>query len=130
MTTISTPTSFEEFWPYYVSQHQNRTSRRLHFVGTTLAGACLLSTPLVGWPAIPAAAVAGYGMAWVGHLVFEKNKPATWGGPKQVLWSLRGDLRMWTKMVTRTMDAEVERYADVVIDRGVPTNGAAMHAVS
>jgi hypothetical protein len=28
------------------------------------------------------------------------------------VWSLRGDLRMWTKMVTGQMDAEVERLAE------------------
>ena len=103
------PQSFEEFWPYYVSQHQNKTSRQLHFVGTTIAMGCVAAAPFYP-PALLAAPVAGYGMAWIGHFVFEKNKPATFGGAKQALWSLRGDFRMWKKMVTGTMDAEVERY--------------------
>ena len=105
------PQSFEEFWPYYVSQHQNRTCRRLHFVGTTLAMGCVAISP---WApgALLAAPVVGYGFAWVGHFAFEKNRPATWGGKKAALWSLRGDLRMWRYMLTGVMDAEVERLSD------------------
>jgi hypothetical protein len=106
--SIEMPKSFEEFWPYYVSQHQNKTSRQLHFVGTTIAMGCVAATPFYP-PALLAAPVAGYGMAWIGHFVFEKNKPASWGGAKALVWSLRGDLRMWKKMVKGEMDAEVDR---------------------
>ena len=28
--------SFEQFYPYYLSEHSNLTCRRLHFVGSTL----------------------------------------------------------------------------------------------
>jgi hypothetical protein len=103
--------SFEEFWPYYVSQHRDRTCRRLHFVGTTIAMGCVAAAPFYP-PALLAAPVAGYGFAWIGHFAFEKNKPASWLGAKELVWSLRGDLRMWTKMVTGQMDAEVDRLAD------------------
>jgi hypothetical protein len=104
----SMPQSFEEFWPYYVSQHQNKTCRQLHFVGTTIAMGCLAVAPFYP-PAALAAPVAGYGMAWIGHFVFEKNKPASWGGVKAAAWSLRGDLRMWRMIAMGEMDGEVER---------------------
>ncbi|MCB9733476.1 MAG: DUF962 domain-containing protein [Deltaproteobacteria bacterium] len=94
-------TSYEEFWPYYVSEHQDATCRRLHFVGTSLVMA-MATNPLL-WPALP---VAGYGFAWVGHFVFEKNRPATFTYP---LWSLRADFRMWRKIATGQMPAELER---------------------
>jgi len=105
------PQSFEEFWPYYVSQHRNKTCRRLHFVGTTLAMGCVAAAPFYP-PALIGAPLAGYGFAWIGHFAFEKNKPASWLGAKELVWSLRGDLRMWKKMLVGEMDAEVERLAD------------------
>lgn len=104
-TAPQPPESFEEFWPFYVSQHLDPTNRALHFAGTTLALGCLAAAPLVP-PAALAAPVAGYGLAWIGHFVFEKNKPATFGNP---LWSLRGDFRMWRLMLTGKMGAELER---------------------
>jgi hypothetical protein len=103
------PETFEEFWPYYVSQHQDPTCRKLHFIGTTIAMGCLAAAPLNPWMAL-AAPVAGYGFAWIGHFVFEKNKPASWLGPKEFLWSLRGDLRMWKYTVQGKMNVEVERH--------------------
>ena len=109
------PQSFEEFWPYYVSQHRDKTCRRLHFVGTTIAMGCVAAAPFYP-PALLAAPVAGYGFAWIGHFAFEKNKPASWLGGKELVWSLRGDLRMWKKMLVGEMDAEVERLADAYGD--------------
>jgi len=42
--------------------------------------------------------LAGYGFAWVGHFVFEKNKPATFQYP---LYSLMGDFVMFWDILTR-----------------------------
>jgi hypothetical protein len=99
--------SFEDFWPHYVREHSQKTTRRLHFVGTTLAmasvgAAIVLKKPLL----LLLAPVLGYGPAWVGHFFVEGNKPASFEHP---LYSLRADLKMWTKIIDGSMDGEVER---------------------
>ena len=33
--------TFEEFWPFYVKEHQKKATRILHFIGTTGAMACV-----------------------------------------------------------------------------------------
>jgi hypothetical protein len=98
--------SFEEFWPFYVREHANRTNRMLHFVGTTLATASFVAGLATKQrKLLLAAPVLGYGLAWIGHFLVEGNKPATFRHP---LWSLRGDYRMWLKIVTGAMEAEVD----------------------
>ncbi len=102
------PESFEEFWPYYVSQHLDPTCRALHVAGTTLAMACVAAAPLYP-PALLAAPVCGYGLAWIGHFAFERNRPASWHSPQHFWWSLRGDLRMWHRTITGAMSEEIAR---------------------
>lgn len=85
--------SFSEFYPFYLSEHRNRTCRRLHFIGSVLAlGAVVLAlvTRNAWW--LLAAPVAGYGCAWIGHFFFEKNRPATFKYP---FYSLLGDWVMF-----------------------------------
>ena len=43
--------SFSDFYPFYLSEHRNRTCRRLHFAGTSFALAFLLQAAesLNGW---------------------------------------------------------------------------------
>ncbi len=89
------PRSYEEFWPTYVREHSHPTCRRLHFIGTNLALVALALGAFASPWWLAAAPIAGYGLAWVGHFAFEKNKPATFQHP---LWSLRGDLRMFRLM--------------------------------
>ena len=99
--------SFEEFWPFYVREHSNKSTRVLHFIGTTAAvttlGAALATRKA---SLIPLALVAGYGPAWISHFFIQKNRPASFKYP---LWSLLGDFKMLGKMAKGTMDAEVER---------------------
>ncbi|MDX1377061.1 MAG: DUF962 domain-containing protein [Burkholderiales bacterium] len=89
--------SFAEFYPFYLSEHANRTCRRLHFVGTSLALGFLVAAlvTLNPWWVL-VALVAGYAFAWVGHFAFEKNRPATFTYP---LWSFMGDWLMWSEIL-------------------------------
>lgn len=90
--------TLEEFYPFYLGEHSNRTSRRLHFIGTSL-GLLLFSAALTFqiWWLIAVAFVQGYAFAWVGHFFFEHNKPATFKYP----WlSYLGDWKMWWQMLT------------------------------
>lgn len=123
--------SFEEFWPFYVLEHSNKTNRILHFVGTSAALTILGAAAIKKKPGmIPLALVAGYGCAWVGHFLVEGNRPATFKYP---LWSLMGDFKMWSKMVRGKMDREVERQqgkrAKSEVEAPAPQNGVA-HSVN
>jgi hypothetical protein len=90
--------SFEEFYPFYLSEHSNRTCRRLHFVGSTVSLALLVATLATGtWWLFVLAVLAGYGFAWFGHFLFEKNRPATFTHP---VYSFIGDWVMWKDMMT------------------------------
>ena len=100
------PETFEQFWPYYAGEHSDPTCRMLHFIGTTLALAALAAGALFSLRWLWAAPLAGYGFAWIGHFVFEKNRPATFRHP---LWSLRGDFRMYRYMWLGRMGREIER---------------------
>lgn len=91
-------TTLDEFYPFYLSEHANRTSRRLHFVGSSLVLVWLgvaVYTLNPWW--LLAALVQGYAFAWVGHFFFEHNRPATFRYP---LLSFLGDWRMWWQMLT------------------------------
>ncbi len=90
--------TLKEFYPFYLSEHANRVSRQLHFVGTSVALVLLLSASITAmWWLVVVALVQGYAFAWVGHFFFEHNKPATFVYP----WlSFLGDWRMWWDMLT------------------------------
>ncbi|KAG9032309.1 hypothetical protein FRB95_001630 [Tulasnella sp. JGI-2019a] len=117
--------SFREFYPFYLGEHSNSTCRRLHFVGTSISVACqlrlvlsflpslllhlnqdelsgkLVSLRLVGGRnARIKLAILGtlqaYAWAWVGHFIFEGNRPATFKHPFYSLW---GDLTLWKEAI-------------------------------
>ncbi len=90
-------TSFRDFYPYYLSEHRNRTCRALHFVGSTLVLALIVAMIAtgnwwLGW-LIP---LVGYGFAWTGHFFFEKNRPATFTYP---FYSFAGDWVMFAQLL-------------------------------
>jgi hypothetical protein len=98
--------TFEQFWPHYLSLHMHPVNRMLHVVGTgagvIVAGVGLATlNPFL----LLAAPLCGYGPAWFGHFVIEKNQPATFSHP---LWSLRGDFRMLALTITGRLGRELE----------------------
>ncbi|HIA03434.1 MAG TPA: DUF962 domain-containing protein [Myxococcales bacterium] len=90
--------SFNDFYPYYLSQHRNGICRLCHLIGSlgvlTLLGYGLATAQYMLLLWIP---VLGYGFAWIGHFVFEKNKPATFGHFNYSLW---GDWVMMKDILT------------------------------
>ncbi len=98
-------TTFAEFWPYYVSEHAHPVNRALHVIGTTGVIACAATAVLTLNPLpLVVAPICGYGFAWIGHFLVEKNRPATFTYP---LWSLRADFVMYKKILTGQMGAEL-----------------------
>ncbi len=84
--------TYSDFWRRYLAAHRDRRTRGLHYLGTSLAIGVLVAAAVTrDWRWLVAAPVVGYAFAWLGHLVFEHNRPETFGHP---LWSLASDFRM------------------------------------
>lgn len=89
--------SFAEFYPFYLGEHSQRSCRRMHFIGSSLALTCLAGLLFTGWGHFAwLALLCSYGCAWVGHFAFEHNKPASF---KRPLYSFMGDLVMYRDML-------------------------------
>jgi len=90
--------SLKEFYPFYLTEHRNTTSRVLHFAGTSLIALWVALAVVRREPwwlvLIP---VGGYGFAWVGHFFFERNRPATFQYPG---YSLASDFILWWELLT------------------------------
>ena len=98
MTSQDRYNTFDEFYPFYLTEHSNRTSRRLHFAGTSIALVFFIAAlaTRTWWLLIPGI-IQGYVLAWIGHFFFEHNRPATFKYP---LYSFMGDWRLWWETIT------------------------------
>ena len=84
--------NYSEFYRFYLTEHRNITSRRLHALGSSV-GLYFFSKAIRQRKAkyVVYGLVSGYACAWVGHFIFEQNKPASF---KQPLYSFISDWRM------------------------------------
>lgn len=91
------PVAEQGFYDFYLNEHQNIICRRLHFAGSSF-GLLGLATAIKKRKTAPLfkGIAAGYACAWVGHLFFEKNKPATFKYPVQ---SFVSDFRMYSDVL-------------------------------
>ncbi|GGB70021.1 DUF962 domain-containing protein [Fictibacillus barbaricus] len=100
--------NFEEFWPYYLSQHSKPSTRAWHFVGTSFVFIFILLAVIKSpWFLLEAPLVA-YGIAWFSHFFIEGNKPATFGLP---VWSLRADFRMYRMILFGQLGKEFNKLS-------------------
>ncbi|KIA90587.1 DUF962 domain-containing protein [Kaistella jeonii] len=89
--------TFDEFYQFYLKEHSQLGTRIFHFIGTLLIFLVLFYVIKSGkerflWY-IP---IFGYGFAWFSHVVFEKNRPATFKYP---IWSLVSDFKMFFELL-------------------------------
>ena len=89
--------NYNEFYRFYLTEHRNINSRRLHAVGSSL-GIYFWSKAIRQRKAkyLAYGLVSGYACAWVGHFFFEHNKPASF---KQPFYSFISDWRMLSDIV-------------------------------
>lgn len=74
--------SFADFYRFFLSEHRTPGCRRLHFFGSLGAMFCLAKFIATLNPWWFAAALAwGYGLAWMGHFGFERNRPPSFRQP-------------------------------------------------
>lgn len=106
MSTEKVYTSFWEFYPYYLTEHARPINRTLHFIGTSLVIFCFAYAVYTGNAKyLMAMPLFGYGFAWFGHFVLEKNKPATFKYP---FYSLGSDFVMFFHILTGQINKKVD----------------------
>ena len=102
------PSIKQNFYDFYLNEHQNMACRRLHFAGSSfgLLGLAKSVKDRSPTPLLKGIA-AGYACAWVGHFFFEKNKPASFKFP---LKSFASDFRMYSDVLRGNLSLKDRKY--------------------
>ena len=90
--------TFDQYYQYYLTLHQNKWTRRMHVLGQMATVAFLwfvISTKM--WLLLLVAPFVVYPFAWTGHYVFEKNEPAAFSRP---IWAKACDWVMLKDILT------------------------------
>ena len=90
-------TNFKDFYPYYLSEHSHKTTKLLHFIGTSISLYFLFNFfRTFDFVFIILSLLSGYGFACVSLFFIEKNKPATFKYP---FYSFIGDHLMFIEII-------------------------------
>src|SRR5215468_4834086 len=96
--------TFVKFWRHYLRDHAQAGTRVLHFLGTGLGVAALILCIVTLNPMIAILGmVTGYGFAWSGHFLIERNRPSMFAHP---VWSFQCDVRMLRLWLAGRLDEE------------------------
>ena len=88
--------TFDAFWQHYLRHHAQEGTRILHVVGTGIAALALVAAIVAVDPLL----------AWTGHFLVERNRPAMVSHPA---WSFVCDVRMFRLWVTGQLGAELKK---------------------
>ncbi|TXF78944.1 DUF962 domain-containing protein [Chryseobacterium sp.] len=91
-------TTYAEYYPAYLAEHQKLGTRIAHFIGTLLFLFVIFYVITSGkerflWY-LP---IFGYGFGMLSHVLFEKNSPKTFRHP---VWNLASDFRLFFELLT------------------------------
>jgi hypothetical protein len=94
---------FNDFWVLYLREHREPWVRIFHYAATVI-GAGIFTLGIVWGPLwlLLLVVPGGYGIAWIGHRLFQGNNPVVAARPSKVLWGAWCDLRMcWLALLGR-----------------------------
>jgi hypothetical protein len=101
--------TYHAFFDFYLLEHTKGSTRILHYIGSTLGLMSVLLAVIQAQPLwLLAGLISGYACAWIGHFVFEKNRPATFKYP---LWSFIGDYHMYVLWLSGKLEPRRKRAA-------------------
>ena len=107
---------FAHFWEHYVNQHKHPLNQIMHAAGTIGGVICLGLAVCLSWWWLMLVLPIGYGAAFLGHYLVERNRPLTFTYP---LWSLRADYRLVGRLLT------LRRLSDIKTDDAIESRQAA-----
>ena len=94
--------TFNEYYTYYLTLHQNKWTRRLHVTGQMATiGFVAAVIYMKVWLLLVAVPFIVYPFAWSGHFFFEKNKPAAFSHP---VWAKACDWVMLKDILTGKLE--------------------------
>ena len=102
---------FEQFYyRSYLVKHLNKVNRALHFAANLIIVLSIIGYlyGLNGWMML-AVAIAGYSLALIGHVFFEKNLPVVLDHP---FLAIVGDVWMFCRMATGKIGVDLRVYKD------------------
>jgi hypothetical protein len=112
------PTTFEEFWPFFLSQHLHPKTRAVHALGAFVyaSGVAAFLLGAKRRRAIIGASLLAGAAQLMSHRIYEKNKAIDTDrvARPRYHWILMGDSLMVGKMLNGTIDEELARVRDAL----------------